>query len=261
MKRIMLLLSLLIFLNVTFCFYQCNDNTTNTMEEEEYTEYLQSYPQYLKETRQSADSLQNVPFFRDFASFAARNIRKTVEDYGALDGVTPEYGENRGIVTFLNFQLTDILFLVFGASLILRFHKEKKTGMYLLVRTTARGRMPMVLARIAVYCVGMAVSAVLLYGSTIAVVSVMYPNAMPGRAIQSIPEFMQCAYPITIAEYLVGSICLKYLAGLLFGLLLFALQGMFHSSLSAFVFLLPMTGEYLLYQLLLPTSTWSVLKY
>ena len=261
MKRILLLLTLLLFLNVTFCFYQCNESTTNTLEGEALQEYLLSYPQYLEETQQNANRLLNVPFYKNDSSFASRNIKKTVEDYKILRGVKPEYGENRGIVTFLNYQLTDILFLVFGASLILRFHQEQKTGMHLLVRTTARGRMPVVLARIAVYFAGMAISAALLYGSTFLVVSVTYPHAELGRAIQSVPEFMQCAYPITIAEYLIGSVCLKYLAGLLFGLLLFALQGIFHSSLSAVLLLLLSVGEFLLYRLLLPTSAWAVMKY
>lgn len=260
MKRMFVLLMLLLFLNVTFCFYQCNENTTNTLQDEALQEYLQRYPQYLAETQQNAGRLLSVPFFRDDASYAYRNIVKTAEDYRALQDVTPEYGENRGIVTFQKFHLTDILFLIFGAGIILRFHQERKTGLHLLVRTTARGRMPLTLARIAAYFLGMAVSAVLLYGSTILVVSVMYPNADPGRAIQSIPEFMQCAYPVTISEYLVGSVCLKYLAGLLFGLLLYALQGIFRTGLSAFCLLMLMVGEFLFYRLL-PTSGLAVMKY
>ena len=261
MKRIILMLILLIFFNVTFCYYQCSDSRTNTIEGKELSEYLESYPQYLAQTQENAEQLKKMPFFNREDSFSRRNIEKTAKDFGKLSGVRPEYGENRGIVTFLNYRLTDILFLVFGVFLILRFHEERKKGMHLLVRTTERGRMPVVLARIGVYMAGIAVAAGFLYGSTYLLLSAIYPHAELSRAVQSVPELMQCVYPISIAQYLVGSVCVKYMAGLVFGLLLFAVLGIFHTGVSAVVFFLLLAGEYLMYLTIPPASGLAVLKY
>lgn len=260
-RRTLLFLLLLLFFNVTFCLYQCNDSKEITPTGQELLEYLEEYPEYVKRTQQNVELMQGVALFEDNNSFARKNIRKTAEDYQRLEGISLTFGENRGVVVYSRFGLTNFLLLAAAVFLVLRFTEEQKKGLHLLIRTTVRGRIPLLLERVGILCFGMCVFACLLYGSTLAVVSVLYPGADLGRTIQSVPEFMKCGYPISIGEYLLNDILFKAVAGVLAGMLLLTLSAVLPSGVAMAGFLLLMSLEYLFYLTIVPTSSFANLKF
>ena len=260
-KKTILFLLVLLMANVTFCLFQCNDSKEITLTGEALKEYLSGYPQYLKETRENVTFLQGISLFEDEDSFALKNIRKTAADYQVLEKITVESGENRGIVIYTRFQLTNFLLLGFVLYLVLRFTEEQKKGLQLLVRSTVGGRIPLLLKRVGILGFGTLLAAVLLYGSTLLVVLLRYPGADLGRAIQSVPEFIKCVYPVSVGEYLALDICNKVFGGVLIGMLLFGLSTVLSSGAAMAVFLMALTLEYICYTVIVPTSEWAGVKF
>ena len=260
-RRTLLLFLLVLFLNITFCIYQCNDSKEITLTEEALQEYLDNYPEYLKQTQQNVTLLQGLSLYKNGNQFAIKNIQKTAKDYEKLQGIELTAGENRGITIYSGFSLTHFLVLAFAVFLVIRFTEEQKKGLHLLVRTTAKGRNMLLLNRIEILCICMFMEAFVLYGSNLVVVSVLYPGAEWGRAIQSVPEFMKCMYGISIGQYLVWDILLKAFAGILVGMLLLTLSVLLSTTAAMVCFIVIMSLEYILYITIIPTSVLAGLKY
>ena len=260
-KKTILFALILLLVNVTFCLFQCNDSKEITLTDEALTEYLADYPEFLAETKDIVSNMQGISLFADKTAFARRNIEKTSRDYGALDGIVLESGENRGIVIYTRFQLTHFLVLGFLVYLVLRFQEEEKKGLQLLVRSTTRGRIPLLLWRVGILLFGAAAVSILLYGSTFIVVQLRYPGADLGRAIQSVPEFLKCTYKFTIGEYILFDIFSKALGAFLVGLLFYALSVLLAPVASLVVFLVVLLLEYIAYLTIVPTSALAGIKY
>lgn len=260
-RRTLLLFFLALFLNITFCIYQCNDSKDITLMGGDLRQYIDSYHGYLEQTQQNVTLLQGLSLYGKENSFALRNIQKTSKDYGKLTDIQIVEGENRGITIYSRFKLTHFLMLGFAIYLVIQFTHEQKKGLDLLVRTTAYGRNVLLLNRIAILCICMLAEAFVLYGSNMAVVSVIYPGAELNRSIQSVPDFMKCMYEINIGQFLVGDILFKALAAALAGMLFLALSVLLPLTAAMALFIVIMASEYILYLTIIPTSAFSWLKY
>lgn len=260
-KKTILFALILLLINVTFCLFQCNDSKEITLTGDALTEYLAGYDVFLAETMDNVSGMLGNSLFAKQDSFARKNIEKSAGDYGALSGLVPEEGENRGIVIYTRFQLTHFLVLGFAIYLVLRFLEEEKKGLQLLVRSTAKGRIPLLLWRVGTLLFGAAAISFLLYGSTLLVVQLRYPGADLGRAIQSVPEFLKSTYQISIREYLLYDMLCKALVASVTGLLLYALSMFTTPMIALVVFAVAVGVEYLCYLTIVPTSVLAGMKY
>lgn len=259
--KTMVLFFLLFILHGIFFFYQCNDLKQNTLWGESLQNYIDGYPEYIQSVLENAGEMLENPLFSHSQSFVYRNVQKTARDYSRLQAVTPIYGENRGIITVLGFQLTDYLLLLFGIYLITTCMLDREKGLHLLIRSTYRGRMPITLERIASLTLGALAATFLLYGESLGISLLLYPGSDLTRPLQSIPEF--CGYPMTctISRYLLYFFLRRFLGILLTCLLLLLCLSLLSSALSLFLFGGLLMGEYLLYILLLPTAKGAIFKY
>ena len=105
-RRTLLLFFLALFLNITFCIYQCNDSKDITLMGGDLRQYIDSYHGYLEQTQQNVTLLQGLSLYGKVDSFALRNIQKTSKDYGKLTDIQIAEGENRGITIYSRFKLT-----------------------------------------------------------------------------------------------------------------------------------------------------------
>lgn len=266
-KRILLSYKTLIFflllflLHGIFFYYQLSDVKRVTLNGEELEEYLTSYPQYISSVLQNADNMLDNPLFNDRNSFVYRNVIKTREDYANLLTVRPLPGENQKIMTVLSFKLTSYLLLLIGIYLVTQFLAERDKGLYLLVRSTYRGRFPLSLERIITLILGLTVSSFLLFGSILLISDFTGPGLLLSRPVQSIPEFSGIPYECSIASYLLLFLLRKLLGVIVTCLLLYFCMSLLRSSLCLFLFGGIFLGEYALYAALLPTSRFCSLKY
>lgn len=260
-RKTLLLFGILILLHGVFFFFQCNEEKVITPTGEELAEYVDGYAAYIESVHENVAMMKENPLFRETNSFVYRNLIKTGEDYEKLSGIEPVVGENRGIVTVLNFNLTGFILLLIGVCIVLCFMAERQKGLYLLIRCTDRGRTQLSLQRIGILCFGILSAAALLYGSILCLATWAFPGCDMARPIQSIPEFESVIGHFSVGGYLVLSALRKALGCLFVCLLLYFCMSVFRSSFCVVAFFLLFVGEYLLYALIIPTGKWSAFKY
>ena len=94
----------------------------------------------------------------------ADNIRKTALAYSELENITVSVGENRGIVLFLEYKLTDVIIIAFLMIMSVRFLKERKKGVVNLIRSTAKGRGVLYFSRVGILLFSSVVLGMVMYG-------------------------------------------------------------------------------------------------
>ena len=259
--KTMLLFGILLLLHGIFFAFQCNDEKSITPVGEELTTYLEEYDDYMISVQENVVMMKENPLFSADDSFVYRNLIKTGEDYAKISDITPVEGENRSVMTVLQFTLSTFILLLIGVYIVLCFLAERQKGLYLLVRCTERGRTVLSLQRIGILCLGVFGAAVVLYGSIFIISSVIFPGCDMSRPVQSIPELGSVIGHYSIGEYFVLYILRKTLGCLFACLLLYFCMSLFRSSFCIVAFFLLMLGEYALYAFIIPTGKWSVLKY
>lgn len=257
-KTAFILLALVI-INVGIFMMSFATEKNITLTGDELETYISEYPEFLRNTRENRDSLSMLNMYKD--GFAADNIEKTALAYGKLEDITVKSGENREIVLFLQYKLSDVIMLCFLIIISIAFLKERRKGTVNLIRSTAKGRGILYFQRVGILAVSSVIAGVILYGSNLLAMLIQSGNTDFSRSIQSLPEFMQCHYGITIAEYIFISVSLKVIACFLCAIAFYILISVFGTGFSYTVSALFAVAELLLYSLVIPVSTINSLKY
>ena len=257
-KTVFILLALVI-INVGIFIMSFATEKNITLTGDELETYISEYPEFLRSTRENKDSLSMLNMYKD--GFASDNIEKTALAYGKLENITVKSGDNRGIVLFLQYKLSDVIMLCFLMIISIGFLKERKKGTVNLIRSTAKGRDILYFQRVGILAVSSVIAGIILYGSNLLAMLIQSGKIDFSRSIQSLPEFMQCHYGITIAEYIFISVSLKIIACFLCAIAFYILISVFGTGFSYAVSALFAVLELLLYSLVIPVSTINSLKY
>ncbi len=253
----MLLAFVIINMGLFMMSFATEKNITLTGSELE--SYISEYPEFLENTRKNSENLSMLNMYKQ--GFAADNIEKTAMTYKKLEDITVKSGDNRGIVLFLQYKLSDVIMLCFLMIISIGFLKERRKGTVNLVRSTIKGREVLYFQRVGILAVSSVATGVLLYGSNLLAMLIFFGEVDLSRSVQSLPEFMQCHYSITIAEYIFISLLLKITACFLCALAFFILISVFGTGVAYTVSALFAVSELFLYNLIIPVSTANSLKY
>jgi hypothetical protein len=193
----------------------------------ERVQAILTYDDYLEGIRQQAETLQSVSIFQDAHSFAYRNIRRTPEDFRHLRGIPLQLGPDDGVVSVARHRAAD-LFAAAAVFLLCTylFLHEKET--LPLTRVTARGRVPVIAAKLAVLIASTIALSALFYGSTLLAARHLYGFGDLGRYIQSIAAFQQSNLLMTVGQFLAALFAVKTVALMLLALIVAALAVFFH---------------------------------
>lgn len=260
-RKSLLLFGILILLHGVFFVLQCNDTKAITLTGEELEAYVEGYEEYIKSIPERIEAMQETSLYQDQDSFVYRNLLKTGEDYKKLVGIKPKVGENRGILTLMNFNLSNFILVLIGLYIVLCFLEERQNGLYLLVRSTERGRVFLSLQRIGILIFGLFAAAFLLFCSSFLISSIVFGGSDLTRPVQSVPEFESVLGHYSILQYLLLFLVKKVLGCMAICLLLYFCMSMFRSSFCIIAFGLLFLVEYALYSLILPTGKWCVVKF
>lgn len=258
-KRTLLLLAILCFLNTGILMLCADPDKSITLTGEELDFYVQDYPKFLERTIANGKTMSLLNVYQ--SGFARDRIEKVSEHYRALEGLQVAKDDNRGLVLFIQYRLTDIFLLAFLFLIVMSFFAERKKGLVYIVRSTENGRGVLFLHRLVILICAAVVSGCLLY--TTAYAGIHFTFGMNGldRSIQSLPEFMKCPYSITIGEYLFSSCLLKLGGSLLAAILLYVILGIF-SALAGYVLAgILLLAEIIFALLIEPISAFNHLRY
>ena len=258
-RRNLIILLLLVFLN-TGIFILCADPEKNiTKTGEDLEQYLDNYPQYIEKTIKTGRIRSNMKLYRE--GFAADYLKKSMAKYEALRGIEVTYGDNRGLVLFFQYHLTEIFALIFIFVIVMDFFSERKKGLDNLIRSTVKGRSILFLQRIGILMLASVTAVAVLFGASLIGVKLTFGAEGLGRLIQSIPEYQKCVYPFTIGQYIIYTCAIKA-AGIFFaGMLLYTVLGLFGKFVSGVLVIALFAGEVALTLTIDPVSSLNAFRY
>ncbi len=253
---------ILIVLNLGMFLISCGGYRGRdvTMTGEELEAYISSYPEFLRRTEENAKQLGALPMYRD-DSFGAESMARAAEKYSGLTGLRLKSGDNFGVVLLINFGLSDILLTAFLAAVAIGFQAERRKGLVNMVRATAYGRGRLCAVRIVILGLSAVLGGALLYGENFIGAVMAFGKCDFSRAVQSLPEFMECPYRVTIGEFLLICFGVKIWAAFMAGLGLYLLTSVFRTAAAFGAAGVIGAVQMLLYRLLIPVSRMNGFKY
>lgn len=254
------------YLTFTDSFWQ-----EQSLIEELYEEWEKTagYGAYLQSVQERGSVLGGIGIFggtaggEEEASFSARNVKKSAEDYAGLSDERIRWMPGKGLIGAMNNVWTDIflllsVFLAVG-DLIL---EEKEKRLFYITKSTRYGMgrsMGAKLAALFLHCVGMAA---VLYGVNLLFYGVTVGYGDLGAALQSVAAFRESCLPVSIRAYLVLSVLTKGLAAFGFGALLAAVCMAAETIYLPYgVGILFCGVSYILYTAIPGASRWNLYKY
>jgi len=228
--------------------------------QEVYT--VQGYPDFLAEIQQKAQQLGNISIFQQSGWNQLEN-ELTCAAYAGLQDTSIHYAPQKGILQALNFKMSDI-FLVFGVLLFAFWvvRSEIESGMMRYIRSFSQGRTQTALAKLAALWITVGGLTLLLYGSNLLWCALSYGLGPLERSIQSLPSFLRCPYPLTIAQYIGVFLLAKWAAACVMGTCILTICTVMRKVWAAGAFSLLFVGVCaLLYWQISGAGCWNVLKY
>lgn len=226
-------------------------------------DYLNGYGDYLASIQANKESMLSFSIWGDPNSFSSRNIIKTAEEFGELEGVSLELGADGAVDSFLGFAMTDYLLLAVLALICIFFLEERKKGLWSVVHASPRGRLLLAFRRLGILFGVSAASVLLLYGTNLALGFSLYGGLDDlGRAAQSVEILSKLPVLCTVGQFLIQYILLRiaaaFFVALLLWLLLTAINNVKYTIIVAAGVL---AAEYSLYTFLPVQSFLNVFKY
>lgn len=258
-QKTIFLLVILVIINAGLFMMSFSTEKDITLTGKELESYIDGYHEFLEMTKENSNNMSMLNMYRD--GFVADNIRKTALAYSELENITVSVGENRGIVLFLEYKLTDVIIIAFLMIMSVRFLKERKKGVVNLIRSTAKGRGVLYFSRVGILLFSSVVLGMVMYGVNFIVMMISFEQTDVSRMVQSLPEFMQCHYAVTIWEYILISLTLKISAYFLLGLMFYTVISILETGIAYTVTAVFIIAEFFLYNLIIPVSSINFFKY
>ncbi|MBQ9947885.1 MAG: hypothetical protein IJO91_05800, partial [Oscillospiraceae bacterium] len=245
-RRTLLYLLIAVLLGGIFFLYDCGDESkATTLTGEELSAYISGYPEFLRSVQDNAENYNTIAALS--GGFSAENIRRTAQDYAALDGVQPTLGENKGFVLLSGYLTGDIVIIAVTLLVAASFTEERKKGLVTLIRSTKNGRRLLSVQRTGIIIITALLTSILIHSVCFAAAQFTCGDMSVLRPIQSVPEFSLCPFRITILDYLVYSVLMKALAAAACGLLLYLISAVMESAIAFAVCGIAIVAEYILY--------------
>ncbi len=222
-----------------------------------------AYDDFLNEINEKANSFSQISIFNTQDGFVQKNIEETVKAYANLTDTTINYLPQKGIITALNFAPTDVIlvFIMVLISIIL-VQREKETGVINLIKSTAGGHTKTAFAKIMSLLVSLFIVVFLVYGSNLIFSSIAFGINNLNASVQSIPQFMRCVLDISVLQYILLFLAVKFLSALIFGLWIMTAMLFAKKLLSGIMISLLMPAFFYIITLQIPpNSSLNVLHY
>lgn len=184
------------------------------------------YGTYLQSVQEKKNTLGGVKIFGggDKDSFSARNIEKSARDYGRLGEKDIRWMPEKSVVGAMENPWTDLLLLLsvafFVGYLIL---EEKEKRLFYVIRSTRKGILPGICAKLAALLVHCMVLTGLFYGANLLFYGQAAGFGDLSADLVSLAAFRESCIQVSVREYLILSILTKGLAFFGFGAVLTAL--------------------------------------
>lgn len=222
-----------------------------------------SFTQGIDEMEQRAAQQAYFSIFSEEGAFAKANTKKTLADFQSMKGRTVTIGNNAAVTSATTFNITDyFVFAIIFAACIFLFTTERDKNLYCLIRSTKRGRLPLIAAKLSALGIVTVFVSIVYYLSTIAAAVYYTGLGDVSRTLQSVPLFHNCNLELTISQYLILWVLSKTAAMLAVAMLLAMIFTLIKSTPTVtLVCALLFGSEFIMYTAIDRNSWINYLKY
>ena len=181
---------------------------------------VNQYSEFLDSVEQNAQQLSTISIFLESESnYDMENILATANAFEKMRGIKIQYYPQKGLVTALNFELTDVI-TIFAMLLVatVLVRRERDNGLLSLIRSMPAGRLHTAIAKIIALGLSLALILIGLYGTNLLHCNSLYGLGPLTRSIQSVPQLMRSTWKLTIFQYLFCFFVTKWLASFICGI-------------------------------------------
>ncbi len=258
-KRNVILVVIFVILSAGLFLLSCTTEKEITLTGYDLQLYIDGFDEYYENIKTSSEVMLSFDIYKD--GFASENIRKTAEIYAKNDISNIRYGDNRGIILFIQYNVTDIFVIGFMIVIASDMLSERKKGLVWAIRCTKQGRTKLYMYRILILVFSALFMTVLLYSVNYIVITAVYGKPDISKNIQSLPEFMQCPYNITIRKYIIDMILTKAVAIFIISVVFYILSGVLGTAGAYTVLAVVCIAQIMLYNFIIPVSSVNHLRY
>ena len=229
----------------------------------EEAEAVLTYDAYLESIAEKAGDIALMGRLSGGNAYALRNAEKTAAVYARLKGITPVITDPTGVLAVTDNALTDaiavLMLFIVAVNLLFAEKNEKQLN---LLRSTPKGRRPLMRAKSLVMAVAVVLLTVALYGTNALLGRLLYGAVDLTVPVQSIALYRSCPYALTVGGFLAGYFAVSAVSLVLLGFIFMAFSAaaerlIFVFAASAAVVIL----ETVCYTQIPATSHLATLKY
>jgi len=185
-----------------------NDLTVNT-----YSAYLNAIDE------EARIRLGSAIFGGDPDSFSSRNIRATQEAFESLRGTEIRYDVYNGVAALYNSPSADIIILFLLVTIcIILITDEKDKRLFLIVKSTPKGHIHTIIAKLGALAVSVTFVSILVFLSGVIFAEYTFGLGDVTRSVQSVPIFFGNTVQTSVAGFMVLELFLKSFALICIGM-------------------------------------------
>ncbi len=221
------------------------------------------YEDYLNEIQENAEMLSGISIFNKEGSYTSNNIKATAKAYEGMSGIPINYYPQKGIVTALEFDISDVIliFIMILMSFTL-VREEKDNGLLYLIRSTQRGRLHTAIAKAVALIISLLVAVIVLYCTNLIYCNFTYGLGDLSRTIQSVPRLINSTLKVNLIEYLGLYMLTKWVAATVTGLWILFCVTIAKSIMTGVLLSVSMPLVHFLIRAIIPaTHKLNVIKY
>lgn len=175
-------------------------------------EQTAGYAEYRQGLVQESQLKLKLGLLGSAGSFSTRSLERGAAAYAALEPVTPVMAFFGGIELLVGWHASDLLLLAFCLTpALVLLTLEKGTGLDKLARPAKLGRRRLYLRKCGAALVLTTAGFVLLYGADALITAALFDCGSLSSPVQSVYGFNGCPWKMTVGEFLVYGLLLKYL--------------------------------------------------
>lgn len=224
---------------------------------------IETYDSFLEGIDTRAENIIDFSIFGKPDGFSYRSILRTPPAYRHLKGNKLSFCNSQAVIAATGREFTDVfaLLLIFFTATTLVLN-EKEKGLFSLVRTTKRGRIPLLGAKLAAVFTYCAFIYIILYIGNYLTSIYLYGNMDLSARIQSVEGFLGATVEVTVGGYFLIYSLTKLAAYILIASVLVLLCVIAHTGLMVYVITLSAASVSSLLYVLIPGNSYlSMLKY
>ena len=212
-------------------------------EMDKQLEYKESYPVFLEEMEERAKNLKTISVFSSENSYVYRNLEKTCRDFAGLYDSSAQIDNCFGVRELIAYDI-GIVFLVLFMLMIswFVFYDERNQGIMLLIKGTRRGHAPLAVGKLGVMLLFSLGYTLLQECSTVLLFGYLYGYGDISRSVQSVSEFRNCPYQLSVGQMIILYIVFRILIGQIIAAFMYGISICLRNEFTAFATVMVVAG-------------------